>query len=298
MARSEAFRPREGNLHIDHSATTGPVSWLAPTQATFSYAGGDGTSSRPPSYGTLLEQQRDAQRYSARGRSNVDYKWTSRNSRKGRHALQIGERSLGHDVNYVTPEPTNRFLPTLKGLWRMITRSPLNDLSYLTAVAFVSGCTLLLVNAFLSVLPRLNSDIQLPPQATLAQSILTLLDCTLFLTSSLPSYLEAVNTNKESCFGWSPEQTAASSSSENGDLGLGVTTRLVADEGCEDHYRKHSSDVPDKGPAVDGNAESSADQHQWSRLRMLPTFHELRISLMYDLGFLACSTLLASSVVY
>lgn len=309
MARNRRFQPSEEpfrdnvNLDIDHKNTQGPVSWLAPTQTTFSYCGSDEAGNRPQSYGALSQQQSEPARdgnhelHGGHRPSNVDYKWTSRNARKGRHTLVVGERSMAHDVDYDAPEATNRLVPTLKGLWRMVSRFPWDDLSYLTAISFVSGCTLLVVNAFLSILPQLDSSIQLSPTVVIAQSSLTFIGCSLFLTSSTLSYLEAVNVSNEGCFGWSAEQTAPASSGHNEDMGLGVTTRLVPDDSCSSHYDYHSSNSnPDKSSNTDDSGQ--AKDRTRTRMRMFPTLDELRTSYIYDLGFIACATLFASSIIY
>ena len=316
MARSESFRPDEepfrhnDSLQIDHSATHGPIGSFAPTQATFSYSDSGGPSTRRRSYGTVPARQGDdntrgdldaQQRHGSHRRSNVDYKWTSRNSRKGRHTLLVGERSMAHDVDYSTPAFTNGLIPTLKGIWRMVSRFPFDDLSYVTATSFVSGCALLVVNAFLSLLPRLRHDIQLSSGATMAQAWLTFLGCTLFLVSSSLSYLEAVNANKDGCFGWSPEQTAPESSGNNEGLGIGETTQLVPDEQCNDHYTQHDSA---KGEQLDAfsneSGESSAAKPRGGqgRMRLVPTLRELRTTYIHDIGFIACATLLISTVIY
>lgn len=314
MPRSESFPPDEepfrnnDNLKIDHSATHGPVSSFAPTQATFSYSS-DGKARPSHSYGTIPTRQSEAntsgdvnpqQIHGSHQRSNVEYRWTSRNSRKGRHTLLVGERSLAHDTDYSTPAPTNGLIPTLKGIWRMVSCFPSGDFSFLTAVSFVTGCTLLVVNAFLSLLPRLNTDIQLSPKTTIIQAWLTFLGCTLFLISSSMSYLEAVNASKDGCFGWSAEQTAPESSGNNEGLGIGETTRLVPDEQCNDHYNQESNrgskqqDAPD---CSDERGETSFGRKRRG-MRMLPSLHELRTSYLYDLGFIACATLFISSIVY
>lgn len=282
---------------------------LAPTQATFAYSGSSeaGPTQRQRSYGTLTTQsqdeddtQTDARRIRGGHRpSNVDYKWTSRNTRKGRHALLVGERSMAHDVDYATPEATDGLKPTLRGLWRMLTKFPWDDLSFLTAVSFVSGCVLLVVNASLSVLPLLDPGIQLSRKAVIAQACLTFIGCTLFLTSSLLSWLEAVNANREGCFGWSTEQTVHGSSDYNEGMALGITTRLVPDESCSSHYDYR---VPEKRPeqccASDGSAIQQNKGDKPTGLRLFPTLHELRTDYIYDLGFGACSTLFLSSVIY
>ena len=89
QTRNEAFRsgfePFEDNeqLDLNNDEVTGPVWFLNPTQATFTYTERSGLYMNAEEYEYLQATRRET--FGEGGEaSQVEYKWTSRNNRKGR----------------------------------------------------------------------------------------------------------------------------------------------------------------------------------------------------------------------
>ncbi|TKA64287.1 hypothetical protein B0A55_10353 [Friedmanniomyces simplex] len=128
MGRSTAFHPEREplrdnpSLHLAHDTIRGPFSFLNPTQAHYHH---HQSTSKPAA--SSLDDSEDAERPAAEvtgdnaETAGVAYKWTSRNNRKGRHALVVNSGRNGGNSKFATPPPTNspRSKCTLLWLQRM-----------------------------------------------------------------------------------------------------------------------------------------------------------------------------------
>lgn len=130
--RDEPFKHNR-HLQLNGDEVDGAFWFMNPTRATFSYYGNaegvydDGGSD---------EYQADYQENTPRrnsGESDIQYKWTSRNNRKGRHSLVVRDRSE-NGCQYETPASSIKSI--LSGIWRMFTQFNFWDISYVTAVVF------------------------------------------------------------------------------------------------------------------------------------------------------------------
>lgn len=65
------------------------------------------------------------------------YRWTSRNNRKGRHALAISPEYHASTAN--TPRPTTRTRHILQIVWLMLVSYPYWDISWWVATLFTWG---------------------------------------------------------------------------------------------------------------------------------------------------------------
>ncbi|KAH7552644.1 hypothetical protein BM1_08595 [Bipolaris maydis] len=138
--RNETFHPAHipidpnATLHPVPSRITGPLPFLNPTKA----------------------------HYHLHSHPNIRFKWTSRNDRKGRHALSVSQPhtsdTTGSSSNTTTPRPTSSAHPILANMWKMATYYPIWDLSFLIAYIFTLGSILWILNAFFVFLPLVRPE--------------------------------------------------------------------------------------------------------------------------------------------
>ena len=112
------------------SHTTGPFSFLNPTRAHYKHSSlpecvQEDTS--PDLNGAKETNSTDVDKGAAPSKdeeyvSNVEFKWRSRDNRKGRHALIVHATSDGAKSNYIAPKSTSTLRATVKGIWRMMTQ--------------------------------------------------------------------------------------------------------------------------------------------------------------------------------
>ena len=128
MARNKTFRREREPLRdtdavqLNNDKIDGPFSFLNPTRAHFEAV--------KPHKAAIDSQTNDEVESSQRDNadrdvpaSNIGFKWTSRNNRKGRHQL-VFQRADGTDAQYRVPPPTNSMKGVLKGIGRMFTYFP------------------------------------------------------------------------------------------------------------------------------------------------------------------------------
>ena len=66
------------------------------------------------------------------------YVWRSRDNRKGRHAAIVEKQKL-ESGKIEAVRPTNTWQGVLRGLWKMLVRYPVWDVSYDVAIVFTIG---------------------------------------------------------------------------------------------------------------------------------------------------------------
>lgn len=160
LKRNQRFSsPREplrelANLKRSNSKTTGPCGSLNPTRAHFhhihnsegnrqssnGHTGGiDGSSSASkPDFELPLHE---------RAADKVEYVWTSRNNRKGRHLLEVTLARDPAKARYLVPDPTSTLRNILINIGRMVTKYPVWDVSWLVAYIFTWGSIVWVLNA-------------------------------------------------------------------------------------------------------------------------------------------------------
>jgi hypothetical protein len=305
-AEWEPFRDSH-ELQLNDDEITGAISFMKPTHILFNYLGS-------------TERGRDTDRQS-QADSDIQYHWTSRNNRKGRHTLMIRQTSERHVEDHA-PWPTTGIAPVFNGIWRMGTCFFIWDISYIIAVVYTLASALLVANAFLSFLPYAHPSFKPPDSIYIVEGILSLIGCTLFLASSFLTFIEAVNQNRRGCFGWKREEVWIKNTAED-EMGDGVergpVTRIVPDwDNCV-HRRngwtklfQNDSNEPQNevnaqnASSDDNNIKEMAakyvrrhkhvkDREPWM---WLPSSHELFSHFIYDVGFVACTILLCSSILF
>lgn len=153
MARNKSFNPnreplrRIPDLQLKKSRIGGPFSFLNPTQAYYDHVAGAKSSAESRTSREDGEEQAEASRTAQQDTpaSNIGFKWTSRNNRKGRHALLVQPTDAAQ-AKYATPPPTYSFEEVLKNVWKMFSYYPVWDVSYLVAVVFTWGSIIWVIN--------------------------------------------------------------------------------------------------------------------------------------------------------
>lgn len=91
LARNKTFRTdgeplrHTDTLQLNNDKVNGPLSFLNPTQARFEQ---NSTNSRTPEERAEAKETKPWENVPDEG-APIEYKWTSRNNRKGRHTLVI-----------------------------------------------------------------------------------------------------------------------------------------------------------------------------------------------------------------
>jgi hypothetical protein len=136
------------------SKTCGPFGFLNPTRAHFHHVHtdeengqegiGSSSNANEPEF-ELPPHEKAADK--------VEYVWTSRNNRKGRHLLQVTLARDPATARYLVPDPTNTLRAILRNIGRMFTKYPVWDVSWLVAYIFTWGSIVWVINAlYVSIL--------------------------------------------------------------------------------------------------------------------------------------------------
>lgn len=303
MSRNQSFQPERepfrdnDTLQLNNNKIHGPFSFLNPTQAHFDPvdpADPKKTSADSQTSDELARPTKDTQASKDEvPASSIQYKWTSRNNRKGRHTLVV-HGSDENNAKYMVPPPSNSAKVVSKGIWRMFTYYPVWDVSYLVAMVFTWGSVIWVINAFFALLPFTNPKSKFPGEVLYGGGITAFIGASVFEIGSILLMFEAVNENRAGCFGWALEKLYTEHVSHEG----GVSTRVVpSKDNCTHHHQNKGNFVgnPSKSAqasmADDSRATASTDptpegQKSWV---WFPSWHELKTHYFHDLGFLACS---------
>lgn len=297
MPRSTIFSPEREplrsrlDLQLRNDRTGGPFSFLNPTQAHYDHIPTAKTS-RASEKSDDGEARTDADQATKAQRSNVGFKWSSRNNRKGRHALTVRPAD-DKSSQVATPEPTNRPGHVLKTIWKMFVYYPVWDVSWWVAYVFTWGSIIWVINAFFSVLPYTNPTTDFPHETLDGGGITAFIGATVFELGSVLLMLEAVNENRTGCFGWAVEEAWDEHVEGNG--------WRVAPKYCTHHHPNKRNFVGGPNAPTDGDASKlqydSAPRgaRSWT---WWPSWHDLKTHYLYDLGFLACCAQMAGATVF
>lgn len=305
MPRNTHFSSRHAPLshhpsfELRHEHVHGPLSFFNPTRARFLHkgakvpdpSGGDQSVAPEEENGSKDEMPVD----------DVEFKWRSRDNRKGRHTLLVHPAKDKRNARFLTPELTTTFRGILKGIGRMFTQYPYYDISYLVAIIFTWGSIVWVLNAFFVWLPLVQPSSEFPDEMSYGGGITAFIGATIFEIGSVLLMIEAVNENRSGCFGWALER-AMSHDRENGEL-----LRLVPDKGgCLHHHQNKKNFVGKPASAAlegkkQGNPATEDEGHLKSTLNVdgddgppgaqswvwYPTWSELTTHYLREIGFLA-----------
>lgn len=309
-ARNSVFQPERepfrytDTLRLDNDKIRGPFSFLNPTSAHFNHVP---LAKNEPSSASPSEQEDGRESSSSKEKkekddvpaSNAEYKWTSRNNRKGRHALVI-QPSSGEDAKYMAPPVTSGFKAVMKGIWRMLVWYPFWDVSFDVAYVFTIGSVVWVINAFFALLQYTNPALTFPGETVYAGGITAFIGATIFELGSVLLMLEAVNENRTGCFGWAVE------SLYDEHFGHEVTRISASKDDCTHHHRNkknfvgsplqdNTSRATEKAGSDDTIDPTPPGAKNWV---WWPSWYELRSHYLHDLGFLACSSQMFGATVF
>jgi hypothetical protein len=246
-------------LHLEDDRVTGPLPFLNPTRAHYRY------NARP----------------------DTRFKWTSRNDRKGRHAIAIDRSQASAAAKHTTPRPTSSLRSVARSLWRMATYYPVWDISFDVAFVFTVGSVLWIFNAFFVFLPLARPDTEFKTEELYGGGVTAFIGASVFELGSFLLMAEAVNEGRSGCFGWAVERSISREEGGNG----GVRLRPSVSH-CTHHHKKHN--YSRKGHANEPKHELHTQERSWV---WWPSNEELRTHYIHNLGFLASlSQLLGASI--
>ena len=240
MMRNKSFSPSRlpfrsrDSIQLADAHTTGPFAFLNPTRAHFTHTAifpqeRDGSNDDQPAVSSA--QDKGYQSENEQLASDIEFKWRSRDNRKGRHALIVQPSSL-ETSQYLTPKPTSTLQGTGKGILRMFTYYPYWDVSYLVAVIFTLGSVVWVLNAFFAYLPLAQPQTEFVTEILYGGGITAFIGATIFEIGSVLLMLEAVNENRTGCFGWALEKLLE----RDGENGARVRVRPDKDR-CSHHHK-------------------------------------------------------------
>jgi hypothetical protein len=260
MARSNAFQPAreplrdDPSLNLDPHRVSGPVPFLNPTRARFHY---------------------DSQ-------SGFRFKWTSRNNRKGRHAIVVNNASSTADAKPATPRLTSSPRSIAHNIWRMLTYYPVWDISFDVAFVFTIGSVIWVINAFFVWLPLGRPASEFKTEELYGGGITAFIGATVFEVGSILLMAEAVNENRTGCFGWAIESALSHETQSEA-----VTTLKPSKSHCTHHHSNKGNLVgKSRGATTPSQTklETEANNGSWM---WWPSSEELRTHYLHSLGFLA-----------
>lgn len=263
--RNEAFHPEREP--VKHSAAvhpvpghvTGPFPFLNPTRAHYCF------NARP----------------------EARFKWTSRNDRKGRHAIAIDRSHTYTTPKHVTPRPTSAARAVGRNIWRMLTYYPMCDISFDVAYTFTLGSALWIVNAFFVYLPLVYPDTEFKNEVLYGGGITAFIGATVFEFGSFLLLAEAINEGRSGCFGWAVEQALAHEDSDSGLMAIRASR-----SGCVHPHNKGRSSGSGRS---DMEHELPSKRRKWV---WWPSSQELRTHYIHNLGFLASLSQLIGATVF
>lgn len=288
------------------SRTTGPFRSLNPTSAHFHHH-----------HATVSHTPGEPHQKSSR----ITYKWTSRNNRKGRHAITVSAAALASHEISLAPKITG-LSAVLRGLCRMATVYPVWDASYLVAIIFTWGSIVWCVNAFFVFLPLLRPATVFHNEVLYGGGITAFVGATVFEIGSVLLMAEAVNEEKSGCFGWAVESLLV-----EGESAVKITVKPDV-RLCRHHHSEKRSFLrnsippalaqdPEKqtiipstanSPPYSGSSASSLhaaaprpqqqQQQQTNSWIWFPSWHALRTHYLHELGFLACLAQLLGATIF
>lgn len=274
------FRHNQTPLEPTASRVSGPFSSLNPTSAHFHTETNKATN---------LDGDDSPTRYSAEKHTHgVHFKWTSRNNRKGRHALVVPKQDAP-----LAPRRSSDPRVILHGLWDMIVKYPVWDVSWWVAYIFTWGSIIWCINALFSFLPFVRPNDYFPTEALYGGGITAFIGATVFVAGSVFLMLEAVNEERAGCFGWAVEQVWE----EHEHREKGTTVQIRPDNEACTHHHSNKQTFLGTGQSVD-TATSSTPNTKVKSWTWWPSTHDLKTHYLHELGFLACLAQMVGATIF
>jgi hypothetical protein len=318
MPRNKAFQSHEplrahGSLNLQKDRITGPLSFLNPTRASFKHTPPEKIHLGCPEKGgfnaaddELVTKGNTAGPKDEQLASNIEFKWRSRDNRKGRHALVV-DPSSDPSCIYLVPGETTRGRAVLQILSCMFTHYPYWDVSWLVAVIFTLGSVVWVINGFFSYLPLAQPGTKFYDETLVGGGITAFIGATIFEIGSVLLIIEAMNDNKSGCFGWALERVLA------GDEKGGEKIRVRPDKDSCVHHQTNKGNLVGKGSITEapktvvvnslislhsGTVEEVDECNPGQSFVWWPSVHELKIHYLRELGFLAAFAQLCGATIF
>jgi hypothetical protein len=270
MKRSEAFQPTrqpltsEPLLSLSQHRVTGPLPFLNPTRAHFHH---------------------DA-------RPDIRYKWTSRNNRKGRHALIVHSTAATAALKQSTPRSTSSIRSVLHNVGRMLTYYPVWDVSFDVAYVFTLGSVIWVINAFFVWLPLVRPRSEFTNEELYGGGITAFIGATVFEVGSILLMAEAINENRSGCFGWALERSLSHDKED------GAVDVKPENASCTHHHSNRRNLVGKGGHAGADNSTKNDAQPGTRTWVWCPSAEALRTHYLHSLGFLASLAQLLGATIF
>jgi hypothetical protein len=315
--------------HYQADRISGAFKTLHPTRRYISLAG---ERAGPSPAGASPGHQSSAPNKSAEWQGHVYHMWSSRDNRKGRHAVVVSPE-LAANGGVGMPRPTSTSQEILRGLLKMVIRYPIWDVSYDVATIFTLGSVVWVINGFFEWLPLVAPSTEFNGEVDQGGGVTAFIGATIFVFGSVLLMLEAVNENRSDCFGWALEEAweqeegswtlkhedhckhhhgnkkawlSRSKSHESDETpaaaaaarrGNSDAAARVGQESQDANMQNGDSSPTPRSPDVaqknTGNAQK--DKRTWS---WWPSWYELRTHYLRDIGFLACSSQMIGASIF
>ena len=291
--RNETFIPsrqplrNHSNLQLDHARVKGPVPFLNPTTAHFQPA----IRSEKRTEGEARPTDKRLHDHDERLLPPTSYKWTSRNNRKGRHALSVAPSVYSPESEHRVPHTTASLRKTVRGIMRMFTTFSVWDISYDVAAIFTLGSIIWVINAFLVYLPLVRPETEFDKEVLYGGGITAFIGATIFEFGSILLMLEAVNEHKSGCFGWAIEAAFT----HEAESGSGTPSLKASTSTCTHHHSNRRNLVGKSGNTKSPASTSSSESRSWV---WFPSIAELRTHYIHELGFLASLAQLIGATIF
>ena len=212
--------------------------------------------------------------------SAISYVWSSRNNRKGRHAVEVDSTAFEPASPYKIPPVTSSVKETARVLWRMLTYYPLWDVSYDVATVFTLGSVVWVINAFFAYLPLVRPETEFKNEVVTGGGVTAFIGATIFVFGSVLLMIEAVNENRTGCFGWALKQAELADEERAGDV-----LHLVAEPSTCTHHHRNKRNLVGKGSVA--KIEIQEDPHNSSPQTWVwwPSRASLRSHYYYEIGY-------------
>ncbi|KAJ4361074.1 uncharacterized protein N0V89_001643 [Didymosphaeria variabile] len=255
----EPFR-HETALELQKSRVQGPVPFLNPTKAHFRHA----------------------------ARPDIRFKWSSRNNRKGRHAVVINQSHP--PAREKVPRPTSSPTSIARGIWRMLTYYPFWDISFDVAFVFTLGSVIWVINAFFVWLPLVRPGTEFNGEELYGGGVTAFIGATVFEFGSLLLMAEAVNEERSGCFGWTVKRVVSHHGGEDAEDAV----LKPAKSHCTHHHQNKRNLVGEgKHPVSKEEVDLQARSWVW-----WPSTHDLRTHYLHSLGFIASFAQLCGASIF
>ncbi|KXT15441.1 hypothetical protein AC579_10600 [Pseudocercospora musae] len=216
----EPFR-HDPSLECKSDSTSGAISWFNPTAASYSRARVPGGGGGPNVDGENLLP------------ADLDYKWTSRDNRKGRHTLVVTQAALD-EKRIAIPPRSGSWRAIRTGIKRMVTVGPLTNISWWVAIIFTIGSVLWILSATFNLFG--DDGLKL-----YGGGITAFIGSVVFVIGNVFLFLESFNDNRVGCFGWEVQPVADRNLNKDGNEKVSWKLRPVGPNCKHEHH--HRSEV-------------------------------------------------------